>query len=94
MAEIQIQSDIGIKPSETITVYLHIVVFRTRTYFSIVNKFVIPVLLGSKFLDRFFKLIHPTKRKTVEHHSSRVPNLMVDDLRIKSEKDESDIPQH
>lgn len=50
---------------------------RTHVNFGVVNKLLVPVLLGTTNMDKFAKSIQPTERKIVPHHSPQVPILAV-----------------
>lgn len=61
---------------------------RTRVNFGLVNEMVVPILLGTTYIDRFMNLIHPTERRIVLHHSPLILILMV--CKAKSETKNND----
>lgn len=68
-------------------------VSHTRVSFCDVNELVVPIFLGTTYIDRFIKSINSVERKIIPHHSQQVPMLIVQEVRSEAEINQSDTRQ-
>lgn len=57
--------------------------------FDILKKLAVPVLLGTTFIDRVVRSIHPTGKVIVPHHYTKACILIINETRISAEKNKS-----
>lgn len=67
---------------------------RTRANFGIASELVVPILLGTTYIDRFIRSIHPAERKIVPYHYPPVPKLIVYKARSEPEIEKLDSHQN
>lgn len=93
MSEIQRDSDTKRIVFGAITLHHHMSESRTRLTSRVVDRLAVLVLLGSNFVDKYLKYVHPAERKIVPHPSPPGPNLMIHEAISGAEKNTSDIRQ-
>lgn len=80
-----------VKVCGTITIHLVMCESRTSVNFVVLNELIVPVLIGTAYIDRFIKLLPLLERKIVPHHFPPVPNLMVYEAPGKAEHNKYNI---
>lgn len=91
------QSDISVIRSSSnakytvagsITLHLSIDESRTQVAFGVIDKFAVPVLLGTTTIDRAVQSSYEARRNVIPYHSLPLPTLMVHEARSIAEKGE------
>lgn len=80
-----------LKVAGTIALHLRMEKSHTRTNFGVVNGLVVPVLLGTAYIVRFIKLIHPAGKKIVPHHFPPVSIITVSEAKSTTKKNNTEI---
>lgn len=91
MPEIRSASDTRLSASETVTFHLWMDDSNTRVALGEVDKLAVPLPLGTTFIVRFMKSMHPTERKTILEHSPPVLIPMIQGTSSVAENSKFDI---
>lgn len=77
MMDIRSASKTKVKVSASLTLH-HLSMGEVPAFinFSVLGKLVVPVLLGTTYIKRFIKLVHPSEGKVIPYRSQPVPILM------------------
>lgn len=79
--------------SETITLHLCMGELLTSVNYGVIKALEVPVFLGTTYIYRFIKSIHPAEREIVPYHSLPVPILMLKEAKRETKKNSTKASQ-